>query len=85
MAPKSGEDMRNAIGSQAKDLTEKVKESSRHLVESGFDLLEQKKAQEFVEQAAKDAGMEVYGEKTAGTQENSDKNKDVGTTGEIKK
>lgn len=31
--------------------------------------LEQKKAQEFVEQAAKDAGMVIYGEKGAGTQE----------------
>lgn len=46
--------------------------------------LEQKKAQEFVEQAVKDAGMELYGEKNAGAQENGDKNKDTGNTGEKK-
>jgi len=47
--------------------------------------LEQKKAQEFVEQAAKDAGMEVYGENSAGAPENIDKNQDTGNRGEIKK
>jgi peptidyl-prolyl cis-trans isomerase C len=35
--------------------------------------LEQKKAQEFVEQAVKDAGMEVSGEKTSAAQEIGDK------------
>lgn len=47
--------------------------------------LEQKKVQEFIEQAVKDAGIEVFGEKTAGTQENSDKNQVTGNTDEIKK
>ena len=47
--------------------------------------LEQKKAQEFVELAAKDAGLEVYGEKGTAAQDNSDKNQVTGTTGEIKK
>ena len=47
--------------------------------------LEQKKSQEFVAQAVKDAGMQIYDEKTAGAQENSDKNKDTGSSGEIKK
>lgn len=47
--------------------------------------LEQKKAQEFVEQAIKDAGMEISGEKTTATQEQSDKNQTTGNTGEIKK
>lgn len=46
--------------------------------------LEQKKAREFVEQAVKDAGMELYGEKAA-AQEISDKNQVTGTTGEMKK
>ena len=36
--------------------------------------LEQKKAQEFVEQAVKDAGMELNGDKTADAPENVDKN-----------
>jgi peptidyl-prolyl cis-trans isomerase C len=47
--------------------------------------LEQKKAQEFVEQTVKEAGMEVYGEKTAGTQESSDNKQDTGNRGELKK
>jgi peptidyl-prolyl cis-trans isomerase C len=47
--------------------------------------LEQKKAREFVEQAVKDAGMEVYGEKATGSQEDSDNNKDTGSRGEMKK
>jgi peptidyl-prolyl cis-trans isomerase C len=47
--------------------------------------LEQKKAQEFVEQAAKDAGMEIYGDKITGAQENSNKNQTPGNSGEIKK
>lgn len=47
--------------------------------------LEQKKVQEFVEQAIKDAGMEVSGEKTAGTQEVRDKNQNPGNPGELKK
>lgn len=46
---------------------------------------EQKKAQEFVEQTVKDAGLEVYGEKSADAAENSDKNQLTGNTGEIKK
>jgi peptidyl-prolyl cis-trans isomerase C len=40
--------------------------------------LEQKKVQEFVEQAAKDTGMEVYGEKTAGAPEKSQINQNSG-------
>ena len=47
--------------------------------------LEQKKAQEFVEQAVKDAGLEVYGEKSPAAHENSDKNPDTGNSGEMKK
>ena len=47
--------------------------------------LEQKKAREFIEQAVKDAGMEVYGEKAAAAQENSEKNQVSGNRGEIKK
>ena len=47
--------------------------------------LEQKKAQEFVEQAAKDAGMEVYGEMSAAAPESSDKNQPAGDKGVIKK
>jgi peptidyl-prolyl cis-trans isomerase C len=49
------------------------------------DDLEQKKAREFVEQAVKDAGVEVYGEKTTGSQEDIDKSKDTGNRGETKK
>ena len=47
---------------------------------------EQKKAQEFVEQAVKDAGMEVYGEKAAAAP--ADRLKRIrapATAGEIKK
>jgi peptidyl-prolyl cis-trans isomerase C len=47
--------------------------------------LEQKKVQDFVEQAVKDAGMEVYGEQAAAAPENSDKNQSPGTAGEIRK
>ncbi len=47
--------------------------------------LEQKKIQEFVEQAVKDAGMEVYGEQAAAAPKNDDKNQVPGTTGGIKK
>jgi peptidyl-prolyl cis-trans isomerase C len=48
--------------------------------------LEQKKAQEFVEQAAKDAGMEVSGEKTAGEPEKSEINQESGNnSGKMKK
>ena len=47
--------------------------------------LEQKKAQEYIEQAVKDAGMEVYGEKGSAAQDNSDKNQITGNRGEIKK
>jgi peptidyl-prolyl cis-trans isomerase C len=47
--------------------------------------LEQKKAHEFIEQAVKDASLEVYGEKTAGTQENNNKIQDIGNAAEIKK
>jgi len=47
--------------------------------------LEQKKAEEFVEQAVKDAAMEVYGEQTAAEQEQSGKNQVTGESGEIKK
>lgn len=47
--------------------------------------LEQKKIQEFVEQATKDAGMEVYGEKNTAVQEGSEKKPVSGTTGDVKK
>lgn len=47
--------------------------------------LEQKKIQEFVEQAVKDAGMEVYGEQAAAAPEAGDKNQVPGTAGELKK
>jgi len=47
--------------------------------------LEQKRAQEFVDQAVKDAGMEVYGEQTVAAPDSSDKNQVTGETGEIKK
>jgi peptidyl-prolyl cis-trans isomerase C len=47
--------------------------------------LEQKKAQEFMEQAGKDAGMEVYAEKSAGVQENNQNGQSTGNTGEVKK
>jgi peptidyl-prolyl cis-trans isomerase C len=47
--------------------------------------LEQKKAREFIEQAVKDAGMEVYGEKAAGASENSDKLQATGNPAETKK
>ena len=45
--------------------------------------LEQKKAQEFVELAVKDAGLEVFGEKPAAAQDNSEKDRATGNTGEI--
>jgi parvulin-like peptidyl-prolyl isomerase len=47
--------------------------------------LEQKKAQEFVEQAVKDAGMEVYGEKAVDAQVTIDKKPGTGSTGETQK
>lgn len=47
--------------------------------------LEQKKAQEFVEQAVKDAGMEVFGEQAADAPEKSDRNQATGKNNEIKK
>jgi peptidyl-prolyl cis-trans isomerase C len=47
--------------------------------------LEQKKAQEFVELAVKEAGMVVFGEKPAAAQDNSEKDRGTGNTGEIKK
>jgi parvulin-like peptidyl-prolyl isomerase len=47
--------------------------------------LEQKKAQEFVEQAVKDAGMEVFGEKNAAAPEGGDKIPAAGNMGEMKK
>ena len=47
--------------------------------------LEQKKAQEFVEQTVKEAGMEVFGEKAAGMQATDEKIQDSGTAGESKK
>jgi peptidyl-prolyl cis-trans isomerase C len=46
---------------------------------------EQKKAQEFVEQAVKDAGMEVIAEKVADTPVIVEKKPGTGTTGEPKK
>jgi len=46
---------------------------------------EQKKAQEFVEQAVKDAGMEVYAEKAADAPVTAGKNPADGTAGERKK
>jgi peptidyl-prolyl cis-trans isomerase C len=47
--------------------------------------LEQKKAQEFVELAVKEAGMEVYGEKATDTQDNNNIKQVTGNTGDIKK
>ena len=47
--------------------------------------LEQKKAQEFVELAVKEAGLEVFGEKPAAAQDNGEKDRGTGNTGEIKK
>lgn len=47
--------------------------------------LEQKKAQEFIEQAVKDVGMEVSAEKAAAAQENTTKDQATGTAGEMKK
>jgi peptidyl-prolyl cis-trans isomerase C len=47
--------------------------------------MEQMKGREFIEQATKDAGMEVYGEKTAGTQDNGDKIQVTGNPVELKK
>lgn len=47
--------------------------------------LEQKKVQEFVEQSAKDAGMEVYGEKTSETQDNSSTTPSTDNRGNPKK
>ena len=46
---------------------------------------EQKKAQEFIEQTAKDAGLEVYDEKSTGAQGSNNKNQTTGSTGDIKK
>jgi hypothetical protein len=47
--------------------------------------MEQKKAQEFVEQAVKDAGVEVFVEKAAAAQEHGDKIQAPASTGENKK
>lgn len=47
--------------------------------------LEQKKAREFVEQAVKDVGMEVFAEKAGGAQENSNKNPISEAAGDLKK
>jgi hypothetical protein len=47
--------------------------------------MEQIKAQAFIEQAVKDAGLEVFGDKAAAAQENSDNNQVTGNRGEIKK
>jgi peptidyl-prolyl cis-trans isomerase C len=47
--------------------------------------MEQKKAQEFVEQAAKDAGMEIAGDKTAEALEIGGKKQDTGSASELKK
>lgn len=47
--------------------------------------LELKRAREFVEQAVKDAGMEIYGEKTGAAAEKGDKDQPAGSTDEIKK
>lgn len=42
-APQSGEETRDAIRTQSRDLSDKVKESGQHLVESTRDLIEQGK------------------------------------------
>ena len=47
--------------------------------------LEQKKIQEYVEQATKEAGLEVYGEKVAATPESNGNKKDNSTPDNIKK
>lgn len=44
MAPQSGEETREMVGEQARDLSDKVKEGSRQFVESGRDLMEQGKS-----------------------------------------
>ena len=46
---------------------------------------EQNKAREFIEQAVKDAGMEIYSDKSATAQGSSEANQDTGQAGEIKK
>ncbi|MHB9133594.1 MAG: YtxH domain-containing protein [Armatimonadota bacterium] len=45
LAPQSGEETREMISKQAGELTDKVKEGSRQLVESSRDLYEQGKTQ----------------------------------------
>jgi peptidyl-prolyl cis-trans isomerase C len=47
--------------------------------------LEQKKAQQFIEQVVKEAGMEVVGEKADTTKMNNDTNLSTVNTGELKK
>jgi hypothetical protein len=46
---------------------------------------EQKTIQAFVEQAIKDSGVEISGEKSTAAQEANDKNQAAGTTGDVKK
>jgi peptidyl-prolyl cis-trans isomerase C len=47
--------------------------------------LEQKKAAEFIERAAKEAGMEVYGEKVTASHEPGEKKQDTATKGDMNK
>lgn len=44
MAPQSGEETREVLGEQARNIRDKVQESSRQVVESSRDLYEQGKA-----------------------------------------
>ena len=45
IAPQSGEETRNAMRDQAKDLGGKLRENSQHVIDNSRDLLEQGKAQ----------------------------------------
>ena len=45
LAPQSGEETRDTLSEQARELGDKVKESGRQFVESSRDLLEQGKSQ----------------------------------------
>ncbi len=45
LAPRAGEETREVVRERARELGEKMKDSSRSLLENGRDLLEQKKSQ----------------------------------------
>ena len=55
LAPQSGEETRELLNEQARDLGDKVKEGSRQFVESSRDVLEQSKTQ------VTTAGQQVLG------------------------